>query len=179
MSNKNTNQLSEITVPALTDFLNGWDTSLGIAGKISILKALLLLQSGGADWAPVSYTPTYVNLTVGNGVNLGRYIRLGNLIFVRTLLTMGTTTSVAGAVTISLPVTANGALSGNYGGGVFVGAGTFPLIITYNTTTAGSITVHNTASTYGSLNSFAPTVPINPSYANGYTLSTDLLYEAA
>lgn len=60
----------------------------------------------GAAWE--TYTPTFTNITVGNGSFTARYGRIQNLVFVDVSFTLGSTSSVSGsgACAISLPVTA-------------------------------------------------------------------------
>lgn len=50
-----------------------------------------------------SAPPTWTGLTVGNGTNTGRYTQLGKSVTYETLLTLGSTSSVTGPVTMSLP----------------------------------------------------------------------------
>lgn len=59
-----------------------------------------------SSWAWVSYTPTWTNLSVGNGTVVARYTQIGKTIFARIQLTWGSTTSVSGSVQVTLPVTA-------------------------------------------------------------------------
>ena len=54
------------------------------------------------DW-----TPAYVNITVGNGVVVARYVEIGDFIVAQYMLTFGTTTTMGSSPTISLPVTAD------------------------------------------------------------------------
>lgn len=64
------------------------------------------------DFAPYSvnawqsYTPTWSNLTLGNGTSTGQYCRVGNVIFFRAQLAFGTTTAITGFAYPSLPVAA-------------------------------------------------------------------------
>jgi len=53
-----------------------------------------------------AYTPTYTNLTIGNGTNNFRYAQVGSLVHVYGQLTFGSTTSMGSQPKISLPVTA-------------------------------------------------------------------------
>ena len=64
------------------------------------------MNSIGAAWE--SYTPTFVNITVGNGVLVARYSQINKLVNVAFKLTNGSTTSIgaAGSITMSLPVAA-------------------------------------------------------------------------
>ena len=66
----------------------------------------------GAAWRTIyrpetSWTPTFGNLTVGNGTLAGNYIRSGDMVYCSFILTHGSSTSVTGTVSITnLPVTA-------------------------------------------------------------------------
>jgi hypothetical protein len=51
--------------------------------------------SSGATWT--NFTPTYTNVTVGNGTVIARYQKTGNLVTVYYRLTFGTTTSITGS----------------------------------------------------------------------------------
>lgn len=53
-----------------------------------------------------SYTPTWTNLTVGNGTVSSRYVRIGSTVTYYGLLDFGSTTSISGFVSVSLPVNA-------------------------------------------------------------------------
>ena len=54
-----------------------------------------------------AYTPTFTNLTVGNGTVSFRYGRVNKFIHVIGRVTFGSTTSITGSVTATLPVTAS------------------------------------------------------------------------
>jgi hypothetical protein len=54
-----------------------------------------------------AHTPTFANLTVGNGTFIARVSRVNNVVNYYGYLTFGSTTSVTGIVNINLPVTAN------------------------------------------------------------------------
>jgi hypothetical protein len=64
------------------------------------------MNSIGATWE--SYTPTFVNITVGNGVLVARYSRINKNVNVVFKLTCGSTTVIGGGggISMSLPVTA-------------------------------------------------------------------------
>ena len=71
-------------------------------------------EATGMKWATAAsgaftfaaYTPTYTNLTVGNGTVTARYGQSGKFVFVDYKLVFGSTTSLTSAITFSLPVTA-------------------------------------------------------------------------
>lgn len=52
------------------------------------------------------FTPTWTNVTVGNGTSDCSYMRAGNLIIARYKLTFGSTTAITGVPQPGLPVTA-------------------------------------------------------------------------
>ncbi len=55
-----------------------------------------------------SFTPTWGNVTLGDGTSNGFYNRVGDYVFVSAALTIGATTSITGAVTITnLPYTSS------------------------------------------------------------------------
>jgi hypothetical protein len=53
-----------------------------------------------------SFTPTWSNLTVGNGTVVAKYVRIGSMVTYTGKITIGSTTSVSGFVNITLPFTA-------------------------------------------------------------------------
>lgn len=77
----------------------------------------------GTAWKQVDYdlgwqdyTPTITGVTIGNGTVTARYWQRGKTVVAEALITLGSTSAVTGAVTITLPVTA--ARSQNVGSGV-------------------------------------------------------------
>ena len=80
-----------------------------------------------AAWT--SWTPTWSNLTVGNGVLVSKYIKVGKYVSFYIDLNFGTTTSVSGDINFSLPVNnANTSVGTGY---LDVGAAysAFPIIL--------------------------------------------------
>lgn len=59
----------------------------------------------GSGTALASWTPTWSNLTIGNGVNNAKFIQIGKIVHFRLLLTWGSTTSASGSISFTLPVT--------------------------------------------------------------------------
>jgi hypothetical protein len=53
----------------------------------------------------VAFTPTWTNLTVGNGTQSFRYVRVNNLVYVSGKITLGSTSSVTGNAYFTTPVT--------------------------------------------------------------------------
>lgn len=65
-----------------------------------------LVTGTGSGWAWTSYTPTLTNITLGNGTVSTRYIQIGKTIFWRGEYVPGTTSSVTGTISMTIPVTA-------------------------------------------------------------------------
>lgn len=59
-------------------------------------------QSLNKPWT--SFTPSWTNITVGNGTNTGSYVQIGKTVHFRTYFKMGSTSSIGGSVTLALPV---------------------------------------------------------------------------
>jgi len=57
------------------------------------------------EWA--DYTPTFGNVTIGNGTLVGRYTQIGGTVHVYGSLTFGSTSAVTGSATASIPITAS------------------------------------------------------------------------
>lgn len=78
-----------------------------------------LSHEGGA-WT--SWTPTWTNLSVGNGTVSALYYRAGRLILWKLKLTFGSTTSVSGAIRFTVPVAASTGIEFDNTFGTFVDA---------------------------------------------------------
>lgn len=65
----------------------------------NVTSAKLAMQA----WA--SWTPTWTNLTVGNGTNASVYIQFGKTVFCYVSFTLGSTSSVGNGAYFTLPVT--------------------------------------------------------------------------
>lgn len=53
-------------------------------------------------WA--AYTPTHTNITVGNGTEVARYSRFGDLVVVNYVLTLGSTSVIGASPRVGMPV---------------------------------------------------------------------------
>jgi hypothetical protein len=93
-----------------------------------------------AGWT--SYTPTWTNLTVGNGTLVGAYRDNGNMIDVQVKLTFGSTTSVSGNIIFSLPTSVETSDVDTFrSGGRYLDNGVRE-IISYFNTNANTATCH-------------------------------------
>jgi hypothetical protein len=85
------------------------NTRLGIGSTGNVLTVtggvpVWAAPAGGfGTWA--AYTPTWSNLTVGNGTVVARYVQNGKVVNFYIDLTWGSTTSASGAWTVNWPVT--------------------------------------------------------------------------
>ena len=137
-----------------------------------------------------NFTPTLTNVTTGNGTLAARFCMNGKTVRARGVFTMGSTSSIAGAIAIALPITANTtamqASAMIIGQGVAVDTGTFayPLDAVYSSSTTmalnARITVSGSNPVYQDINSnrqVSNTVPIT--FGNGDIFTWLISYEAA
>lgn len=68
-------------------------------------SAWFTIKSSSSQTAWTAYTPTWTNLTVGNGTQDHSYYQDGPTVHVRGSIEFGSTTSISGTVTLALPVT--------------------------------------------------------------------------
>lgn len=134
-----------------------------------------------------AFTPTFTNLTVGNGTSTARFSRVNNVVNYYGFFTFGTTSSASATeAKITLPVTANGI----YGGvnGVIMGNSTFydasastwykGEVMSIGSTTLGVFRCFNSSGTY--LTNMANVTTTNPfTWTTGDQLIWDMTYEAA
>lgn len=79
-----------------------------------------------------SFTPSYTNLTIGNGTNVGAYAQVGKTVFFRVAFTFGTTSSIAGTPALTFPVTISPLITNfpnTASGRAVVGGNAFPLFM--------------------------------------------------
>ncbi len=136
------------------------------------------------DFIPVwtTYSPSWTNLSVGNGTLTSTYVRVGDFIAMRIVLVFGTTTSVTGTVAFSLPVTAVdlGSAAGiNIGTAVYHDTGTEQYwgAAQMTTTTTATLQVADIAGTYPRARNVNATVP--HTWATTDELHIQAAYQAA
>lgn len=152
------------------------------------IQPLNLTSGTGSSWSWQSWTPTWTNLTVGNGTVDAKYIQIGKAVFFRVKVFFGSTTSIAGAIRFTTPVTAidynSGSTTTNYSaipgtvlckddsaGTIYSGPSLF-----YDT---GSFTadIYNVGSTYPTAAAITSSVPFT--WATNDVLAVTGSYEAA
>lgn len=131
----------------------------------------------GGTWT--SFTPTFTNITVGNGTLSGSYLKIGKMIMVRVNLTWGSTTSMSGAFSqFTLPFTADPdyEISGSttcwdFGTAIYAGS------VWMSGSTSVDLMVNNTAGTYQVISSMTGTVPFT--WTTGDIFRIQMIYKAA
>jgi len=136
-----------------------------------------LTHTGGA-WT--SYTPTFTNLTVGNGTLVSMWFRSGRFVAFKVKLTFGSTTSVSGAVTASLPVAYADGTELNLATGLLFDS-SLPVrvvaLLSPATTTTVNVTAFDVTGTYGNGSALSSLVPFT--WATGDIMLFSGFYEAA
>jgi hypothetical protein len=131
-----------------------------------------------------AYTPTFLNVTAGNGTTSGAYCRVNSFVHYYGSFTLGSTSAVTGAISIVLPI--------NINADVAVGISTIGIMnlldTSANTTFQGMARyngassscfagVINASSTYGSWIALNATSPMT--WATGDSINFNLYYRAA
>lgn len=127
MATKKITDLVVITSADSTDLLPIVDVSANTTKKVTVAgiasavadsipsnkltNAMLSTAAGeiGGSWTP--WTPTWTNLTVGNGTVEAKYIRIGKMVHCSIRFTMGSTSVMGPDPTFTLPVTASSRFS--------------------------------------------------------------------
>lgn len=137
------------------------------------------MNSIGAAWE--AYTPTWTNITVGNGTQDFRYCRINKMVLVQGSLTFGSTTSVTAATPrLSLPFTASRSGTLPIGqANLFdfsADVGFLGFILSIDTTNA-YLYCWNSAGTYLTTAAITSTVPYT--WATSDAIRVNFSYEAA
>lgn len=130
-----------------------------------------------------SFTPTFVNITAGNGTTLGAYCRVNNWVHCYGSFVMGTTSAVTGGITINLPINGNADMSSqgqNYGLVSFVQNATgtvFAGVARYNgSVSTVTASVQNAAGAYLQNQNANATVPMT--WTTNDRINFNLYYRA-
>jgi hypothetical protein len=144
------------------------------------------LQSGtGSTWVWQTYAPTVVNVNLGTAPTTSyKWVQIGKTVIVDIFIALGTSGTVGGGVTVSLPVAA----AARYGTGTHYPAGEFFFVdegaaiypgfadITGSTTVASLYTT-NTTGTFGTNTPITGSVPFT--FGPTDKIVGRLMYEAA
>jgi len=152
--------------------------ALDVTGDINASGDLRIGGAAVGEWT--SYTPSWTNLTVGNGTVIAEYAQINEIVFYRIKLLFGSTTSVTGDVKVSLPLEADEIYLGGVGGGCHYeqsGSPDYwgPIFRWATTAVAPSVLVTN--STYGSYDLINASVPFT--WTTGNILTIEDFYKPA
>jgi hypothetical protein len=151
-------------------------------GMVAVLTGddLVTIRSGSA-WVEYgrygawqSYTPTWTNLTVGNGTVVTKYVRVGSMVTYTGKITIGSTTSIGGFVSVALPVNAQDAFMN--GSARYNDDGTRNYVGAVSVSSVGTSLgfTHSESGGFGSWNATNPFT-----IATGDVISWNITYEAA
>jgi hypothetical protein len=127
-----------------------------------------------------AYTPSLTNITLGDGTLTFTFSVTGGKVFVSGRFVYGTTTSVSGLMTFSLPVTINTNLSNYYQSGCSIddfGTTEYTGIVIQASTTTVAINVSNASGTYLQRTATSGTVPMT--WATGDEVRFQIMYDMA
>lgn len=128
----------------------------------------------------VSYTPTFTNVTVGNGTVDFKYCRLNKLVLLKGQFVYGSSSSVTGIIRFTLPTGLSAiSTSGLFAAAKILDAGVAGYVAAIEpvTTSQMQVVVANTAATYGSWAGTSGTVPMT--WGTGDLFDVTLFYEVA
>jgi len=132
------------------------------------------------DYETGTWTPTFTNLTLGNGVAEGRYTKIGRTVTLEVNVTWGSTTSASGAWYVNNIPFVSAATHRAYGSGNILDSGTA------NHTTHSEITESQSnlyfsatyiTGTYTRYSSITDTIPMT--WTTGDFVKTSIVYTAA
>ncbi len=166
----------------LTATANDTPARLAVGANNRVLMADSTASTGlkyGGEW--VSYTPTFTGFTLGNGTVSASYSRIGDTVFVRASIGLGSTSSVTGAMTISNPVNnasadymfIGQAVLWAFGGSGALNTGT----IWESATGSSTIFASNASTTYLGNTDLSATIPFT--WASGNFMRLQFQYKAA
>ena len=129
-----------------------------VAGQILTAAELNAIST----WT--TFTPSWTNLTVGNGTNTGRYSTVNKIMYVQTSFTMGSTSAMGTNPRLTLPASATMDTTAQAVFGTSTiedtGTATFVGVCFRSTTTGIEFYVNNVSATYQTLTSITSTVPM-------------------
>lgn len=137
-------------------------------------------STGTGLLAWTSYTPTFTNFVLGNGtITLAKFKQLGKLVFVKVLVTLGSTSTVSGRIGFTLPVTATADNTDRTIGtaNLLAGAASGVGFVTLGSATRADLYAQLASGTYVTSTNISSTIP--GTWASASTWSTSFTYEAA
>jgi len=165
----------------ITAFSSATPATLTVGANNTFLRANSSTATGlEYAGAYTTFTPSYFNLTVGNGTNTGRYLQIGNFVHAEYKFVFGSTSSIAGAVFPNFPVNANSTNDNNIIGQIRyldIGSADYYGPVFQTGTSNFLMNVLVTNATYASTSTISSTVPFT--WTTGDTFHINIVYEAA
>lgn len=98
----------QLPASALNDFVENIESlATGDGLDDGSISPENLVAGTGTSWAPQSWTPTFTNLTVGNGTVIALYKRTGDVVEGVLKFILGNSSSISGNIIFTLPVEAH------------------------------------------------------------------------
>lgn len=166
--------LTADAAPTSDDLVVTVNDPLGTPANRKVTLANLALGIGGA-WT--AWTPTWVNLTIGNGTNDWKYMQIGKSVWFRGVTIFGTTTTMGTGPTFTLPVTSIAVPHTNMQIAtlkLYNGGGNFNGEVNWATTTTGLLQTWDVNNNTSPVNATSP-----GTWANGWGIFAQGFYEAA
>lgn len=160
---------------------SGAVTSTSIA--VGAVQPQALTSGTGTGWVWSSWTPSWSNLTTGNGTTSAAYIQIGKTVIFHLSFTFGSGSSMSTSPTFSLPVTANSIYDFSTGEKVITcdientGVASYGGSGYLASNTTCTLLVINCASTYQVFSTITSTVPFT--WGTGSKLFVSGYYQAA
>lgn len=144
-----------------------------IAGTDKLAIGASLLSGSLLEWQ--TWSPTVVNLTVGNGTTVARYARVGDIVHLYYEFILGSTSSVGSGVRVEYPVTPRDEPTGagqlQDTGSVF-----YPCTV-YHSASDMKLGAHTASGSYAQISQVTSTVPFT--WTTGDRIVFNITYEAA
>lgn len=137
-------------------------------------------STGNGLLAWTSYTPTFTNFSLGNGtITLAKFKQLGKLVFVKVLVTLGSTSTVTGRIGFTLPVTATADNTDKAinNAGLLAGAVSAIGFVALGSATRADLYAILASGTFTTATNISSTIP--GTWASASTFSATFTYEAA
>lgn len=116
---------STIVTIANLQISNGVLNSANAVTSVSIAQGAVqpqaLVTGTGTGWSWQTWTPSYTNMTIGNGSVESKYVQIGKTVFGRFFWKFGSTSTIGTSPTISFPVAPLASYYTTYGQSVYIG----------------------------------------------------------
>lgn len=132
------------------------------------------LNAGAAAWG--TWSPTYTNLTVGNGSVTAKYGYYGRVPFAKWSFTMGTTSAIGSAPTVSLPVNFSNSIETGICRYTDTGTANYPGSVLPATSSTVGLYAWLASGTYVSATALSSTIPFT--WGSTDVLTFTIFYEA-